>query len=184
MRRTGYRLTRYADDWAVTCRTRQEAESALRFATGVLEKLGVELNEGKTRIVHVSQGFEFLGYKIKRGSHPMKLAVQRIRSKARQGALYAYPRQKSIENFKEQIRSRTKRVIPMKTEQLVKELNPVISGWGNSYKKAHVRKLFNQFDRWIVRRIWSHRYKRWRNCGWKTLPNPKLYGEMGLMNLI
>jgi len=35
------------------------------------------------------------------------------------------------------------------------------------YKRAHVRLLFNRLDRWIIRRIWSHRYKHWRNDGWK-----------------
>jgi RNA-directed DNA polymerase len=39
-------------------------------------------------------------------------------------------------------------------------------------------------DGWIVRRIWSHRYKRWRNSGWKRLPASTLYGEQGLVNLI
>ncbi|MFW6147158.1 MAG: hypothetical protein ACOC6B_02075 [Thermodesulfobacteriota bacterium] len=36
----------------------------------------------------------------------------------------------------------------------------------------------------MVRRIWSHRYKRWRNAGWKKLPRERLYGEMGLVHLI
>ena len=55
MRRKGYRLTRFADDWLVTCRTRAEAQAVLNFAKQVLEKLGVVLNEDKTRIVHVSR---------------------------------------------------------------------------------------------------------------------------------
>jgi RNA-directed DNA polymerase len=63
-------------------------------------------------------------------------------------------------------------------------LNPVLRGWGNYYCKAHVRKLFNRLDRWVVRRLWSHRHKRWRNAGWRDLPTPTLYGEMGLVNLI
>jgi RNA-directed DNA polymerase len=63
MRRRGYRLTRYADDWVVTCQTRAEAERALTEATVLLKTLGVTLNADKTRIVHVQVGFEFLGYK-------------------------------------------------------------------------------------------------------------------------
>jgi hypothetical protein len=54
MRRRGYQLTRYADDWAVTCRSRREAEAALRCAEKILATLGVRLNLQKTRIVHVS----------------------------------------------------------------------------------------------------------------------------------
>jgi hypothetical protein len=52
-----------------------------------------------------------------------------------------------------------------------------VFGLGEYYKRAHVRKLFNQLDRWIVRRIWSHRFKRWRNSGWKQLPTAALFGE-------
>lgn len=184
MRRKGYRLTRFADDWVVTCSTRAQAQAALDFATKVLCKLGVELNKEKTRIVHVKYGFEFLGYKIKRGKKPLRLSSCKIKSGIQQGALYAYPRQKSIDNFKDQIRQQTKRRSPLSTREIVNEINPIIRGWGNYYNKAHVRGLFNQLDRWIKRRIWSQRHKRWRNCGWKTLPESKLYRELRLVNLI
>ena len=184
MRHRGYRVTRYADDWVVTCRTRREAERVLQEATTILTSLGVELNRDKTRIVHVSRGFEFLGYKIKRGTRPLRLSPEKIRSGVRQGALYAIPRQKSIEHFKDQIRKRTRRKAPVSTQQLIAEINPVIRGWGLYYSKAHVRKLFHQLDNWIVRRLWSHRHRRWRCKGWTTLPNSKLYGEYGLVNLV
>lgn len=184
MRRKGYRLTRYADDWVVTCKSQAEARSALSTARRILDKLGVILHAEKTRIVHVRHGFEFLGYKIKRGRHSLKLNPDKIRSGAVTGGLYAYPREKSIKHFMEQIRERTRRKTPISTEELIDRLNPVIRGWGNYYFKAHVRKLFNRLDRWIVRRIWSHRYKRWRNAGWKKLPEAGLYGELGLVNLI
>ena len=52
------------------------------------------------------------------------------------------------------------------------------------YKRTHVRKLFHRLDGWIRRRIWSHRYRRWRCAGWKELPEARLYGEYGLVNLI
>ncbi|SFL78323.1 group II intron maturase-specific domain-containing protein [Nitrosomonas communis] len=103
------------------------------------------------------------------------LPAHKIKSQTRQGALYAYPRQKSIEHFKEQIRKRTHRKAPVITGHLIDEINPVIRGWGNDYKKAHARELFNQLDRWIRRRIWSHRYKLWRKAGWKVLPESKLF---------
>ncbi len=184
MRRKGYRLTRYADDWVVTCSTRAEAQAALEFATKVLSKLGVTLNKEKTKIVHVRRGLEFLGYKIKRGSKPLRLPAHKIKSSIQQGALYVYPKQKSITHFREQIRSRTQRRSPRSTQEIVDEINPVIRGWGNYYRKAHIRKLFAMLDRWIVRRLWSQRYKRWRNSGWKTLPDSKLREELGLVSLI
>jgi group II intron reverse transcriptase/maturase len=184
MRRRGCRLTRYADDWVITCRSKEEAKATLDAATKILEKLGVTLHGEKTRIVHVRYGFEFLGFKIKRGSRPLHLSADKIKSGARQGSLYAYPRQKSVQHFKDQIRKRTRRKAPVRTKTLIDQINPVIRGWGKHFAKAHVRKLFNQLDRWIVRRIWSHKYKRWRCCGWKKLPSAKLYGELKLVNLV
>jgi RNA-directed DNA polymerase len=184
MRRKGYQLSRYADDWLITCKSRHEAGSALAMAKRILTKLGVTLHTGKTRIVHVRQGFEFLGYKIKRGSRPLRLSIAKIRSGVRPGGLYAFPREKSIRHFMAQIRKRTRRSAPVTTRELIAELNPVIRGWGLYFCRAHVRRLFNRLDRWIVRRIWSHRYRRWRNVGWKALPECQLYGEYGLVNLI
>ena len=184
MRRRGYQLTRYADDWAVTCRSRREAEAALRCAQKILATLGVQLNVRKTRIVHVRRGFAFLGYTIKRGQRALCLPATQIRSKARRGGLYAYPTQKSIDRYKDTVRRKTQRRIPLRTAELIRELNPVIRGWGEYYKRAHVRRLFNQLDRWVVRRVWSHRYRRWRCAGWTILPTRHLRGELGLVSLI
>src|SRR5579863_4617888 len=183
MRRKGYQLTRYADDWVVTCSSAAEARSAVAAALRILTELDVQLHPQKTRIVHVQQGFEFLGYKIKRGKQ-LRLPPGKIRSSAQSGALYAIPREKSIRKFMDQVRALTSRRVPLKTKELIEKLNPVLRGWGHHYKRAHVRKLFHRLDGWIVRRIRSHRFKRWRNGGWRQLPETKLYGEYGLVNLI
>lgn len=183
MRVRGYHLTRYADDWVLTCSTRADAVQALEAARRTLETLGVRLHPEKTRIVHVQQGFEFLGYVVRQGKRRMYLSEHRVKSGARQGALYAQPSEKARRKFKDRIRSMTRRRAPVKTAQLVRELNPVIRGWGTYFRRAHVRRLFHQLDGWIVRRIWSHRYKRWRNSGWKVLPTSRLCDEFGLVRL-
>lgn len=100
------------------------------------------------------------------------------------GALYAYPTQKAIDPFKEAVRQKTQRRIPLRTPELIRELNPVIRGWGTYYPRAHVRRLFHQLDRWMVRRLWSHPHKRWRCAGCKTLPTCRLRGEWGLVGLV
>jgi RNA-directed DNA polymerase len=184
MRERGYRLTRFCDDWVVTCDTAKQAKEALAAAQHILSALGVTLHPQKTRIVHVRHGFEFLGYKIKQGARPLYLPANKIRSGVRHGALYAYPRDRSIQRFMDQVRRLTRRKVPLTTAELVKELNPIIAGWGRYYRRAHVRRLFHRLDAWIVRRLWSHRFKRWRNTGWKRLPARLLYGEYGLVNLI
>jgi RNA-directed DNA polymerase len=178
MAAAGFALTRYGDDWVITCKTRREAERALTSARAVLEEeLGLRVHPDKTRIVYVAQGFEFLGYKIKQGE-------RRLRYREGGPDLYAYPRQRTIERFKSRVRHITTRRNPKKLEGLLDELNPVIRGWGNYFRRAHVRRLFHRLDGWIVRRIWSWRYKRWRCRGYQKLPRGKLYGELGLVNLL
>jgi transposase len=50
--------------------------------------------------------------------------------------------------------------------------------------RSQVRKRFHQLDGWIVRRLWSHRAKRWRNSCWKNYPTKRLLGEFKLVNLV
>lgn len=183
MRHRGYQLTRFADDWVITCTSAAEARAALEAARRILSTLGVQLNAQKTRIVHVRHGFEFLGYKIKRGKQ-LRLPSHKIRSGAQSGALYAYPKEKSVRRFMDRVRVLTQRRVPLTTRELIAQLNPVLQGWGHYFKRAHVRLLFNRLERWIVRRLWSHRFKHWRCAGWKVLPTAKLYGEYGLVNLV
>ena len=179
----GYRLTRFADDWVVLCKTRNEAVKALNDARQILSKIGLTLHPEKTRITHIKWGFEFLGYKIKQGKG-LKLPPHKIKKQPNIMNIYAIPTEKSVKRFMDTIRNRTKRRIPLSLFELIEYINPVIRGWGNYYRKAHVRKLFNKLQRWIVRRIWSHRFKRWRNMGWKKLHESKLYSDYKLVNLI
>jgi RNA-directed DNA polymerase len=177
MAQAGYALTRYADDWVIICRSRAEAERALASARRVLEEeLRLRLHPEKTRIVHISRGFEFLGYRIGRGKG--------LSHKAGGPSLYAIPTDRSIERFKDKVRMATNRRNPKDLKGVLDELNPIIRGWGNYYRRAHVRRLFNRLNRWIVLRVWSHQHKHWRNAGWRTLPARRLYGELGLVNLL
>ncbi|MFZ3130654.1 MAG: group II intron reverse transcriptase/maturase [Desulfosporosinus sp.] len=182
MTKKGYRLTRFADDWVILCKTQVEAAKALREAKIILESLGLTLHPDKTKITHIKWGFEFLGYKLKRGKG-LSLPLEKVKKIPRIN-IYAYPTDKSIKRFTDTIQSRTKRRIPLTVYQLIDTINPVIRGWGNYYRKAHVRKLFNRLQGWIIRRIWSHRTKRWRNAGWKKLPVPTLYSKYKLVSLL
>ena len=182
LRRKGYQLTRYADDWVITCKSATEAKAALALAARILEQLGVRLNPQKTRIVHVRHGFDFLGYRILRASGKSRLPTRKVRRWQPNGLIVS-PTTKSIRRFRERVKTFTRRCDSRRTEELITELNPTLRGWGEYYKRAHVRTLFHRLDRWIVRRIWSHRFRRWRNTGWKQLPPVTLYDELGLVNL-
>ncbi|MGH3849787.1 MAG: group II intron reverse transcriptase/maturase, partial [Pseudonocardiaceae bacterium] len=167
MAKAGFALTRYADDWLITCRSQTEARRALASAREVLEgELGLRLHPEKTRIVHITRGFEFLGYKIGRGKG--------LRHKAGGPSLYAVPTDRSVKRFKDKVRTATCRRNPKDLEGIVDELNPIIRGWGNYYRRAKVRRLYHRLNRWIAMRVWSHQTKRWRNAGWRHLPVARL----------
>ncbi|WHX50065.1 group II intron reverse transcriptase/maturase [Paenibacillus woosongensis] len=177
MVRKGHCLTRFADDWVVLCKTRTDAVRAFNDAKAILASLGLTLHPEKTRITHIKWGFEFLGYKVKQGKG-LRLPKSKIKKQPNQMNLYAVPTEKSVKRFMDTIRNRTKRRIPKSLYELIESINPVIRGWGTYYRKAHIRKLFNKLQRWIIRRIW------WRNTGWKRIPEPRLYAEYKLVNLI
>jgi group II intron reverse transcriptase/maturase len=183
MTEKGFRLTRWADDFVVICKTKEQAQRALAFAERFLrEELGVQLNTQKTRVVRISQGFEFLGYKLRKGKG-LRLSASKRSSRSNPFELYAIPREKSVERFKDQIRKLTRRNAPVTLQELIDQINPVIRGWGNYYRKAHVRRQFNKLDRWIEQRIYSFLAKRWRNKMWRKYPTRRLIGEFGLVRL-
>lgn len=98
--------------------------------------------------------------------------------------LYAIPRARSVDRFKDQIRNLTRRKAPVRLCEMIAAINPIIRGWGNYYRKANVRKLFHQLDGWIERRLWSFIAKRWRNAAYRKYPTRRLVTELGLIRLI
>jgi hypothetical protein len=149
----GLRLTRWADDFVVWCQTREEAQRASAMAERCLrEELGGERHPQKTRMVHSSQGFEFLGDQVKRGSG-FRLPAYKRRSRTNPQGLYALPREKSVQRFQAQIRGLTRRKAPLTLREVLERINPVIRGWGHFSRKADVRRLFHRLDGWIEHRL-------------------------------
>ena len=148
----GFRFVRYADDFVVVCRTRQEAEKALELIRRVIElELGLQLHPDKTHVVRVKEGFEFLGFHINS-------------STVRMG-------QKAEDRFKNKVRQATTRHHNLDAE-VIKRLNVVIRGTVNYFFAPFTRNLaqFNELDRWIRRRIRCMKYKRFSlkdNCGFE-----------------
>ena len=89
-----------------------------------------------------------------------------------------------MDQFKDQIRTLTQRKIPLRLSEVIETINPIIRGWGNYYCRSHVRKRFHQLDGWIIRRLWSHRTKRWRNAAWREYPTKRLRTEFKLVSLV
>ena len=96
MRARGYQLTRYADDWVITCMSEAEAAAAIADAQRILAQLGVQLHPQKTRIVHINRGFEFLGYLIKRGRRALRCAASWVEVLRRERYTPTQARSRSI----------------------------------------------------------------------------------------
>jgi len=97
MTEKGYKLTRFADDRVVLCKTQAEAAKALRDARMILESLGLTLHPDKTRITYIKWGFDFLSYMLKRGKG-LSLPQEKIKKKPRIN-IYAYATNKSIQRL-------------------------------------------------------------------------------------
>lgn len=144
MAQLGYEMVRYADDFVILCRSESEAERALAEVTAWTTAAGLRLHPDKTRIVDATQrgGFDFLGYHFERG--------------------YRWPSQKSLQKFKDKIRSKTKRTNGHSLQRVISELAAIQKGWMEYFKHSQ-RTLFAELDKWIRMRLRSllrHRQKR------------------------
>lgn len=79
------------------------------------------------------------------------------------------------------MRTATNRRNPKTLEGVLDELNPVIRGWGNYYRRAKVRRLYHRLNRWIVLRVWNHQHKHWRNAGCRDLPEREITARERLL---
>lgn len=166
MTQEGFRIIRYADDAVVLCRTKNEAEVAQSKIREVLEtRLRLKLNVQKTRIVHKTQGFEFLGYYFGTGYSDYKI-----------------PRRRAIEAFKDKVRRLTRRHQPKSMSMIITELNPVVRGWGNYFVKGKCRRVFTELDFWLRNRITAYKLKRQGGYGHRKYPYSKLRA-MGMLFL-
>ena len=159
----GWRHVRYADDFVILTRSREEAEHALGYAKEVLGSLKLALHETKTRLTDFGAGFEFLGFRFC-GYH---IGV----------------RGKSIERFKERVRTLTRRQQGRNVDAVLHDLNQVIRGVAAYFGVAEVATLFGVLDEGIRMRVRSFRLKRRNhNDNWR-LPNRKLK-KWGLLSLL
>lgn len=158
MTKEGFRIVRYADDILVLCRSRQEAEAALNKIRQILEgKLKLRLNSQKTRVIHKSQGFDFLGYYFGCGYSDYKI-----------------PREKAIKALKNKVRFITRRQQPKSMSTIIDELNPVVRGWGNYFVKGNCKKIFTQLDFWLRNRVTAFKLKRQGGYGHQKYPYSRL----------
>jgi len=144
----GYQMVRYADDFVILCRTRQEAEHALSEVREWVKENTLELHPDKTHLGDSSQkgeGFEFLGYRFEAGRR--------------------YVRKKSVKSFRDKVRAKTRRNRSGSLREIIDDLNPILRGWYGYFKHAH-RTTFKSNDGFVRRRLRALILKRNRKKGW------------------
>lgn len=165
----GFQLVRYADDFVILCRSREEAERALEVVQEWTTANGLSLHPEKTRIVDATQqgGFDFLGYHFERG--------------------YRWPRKKSLKKLKDILRAKTKRTNGHSLETIIENVNRTLKGWFGYFKHSHAT-TFPRIDSWIRMRLRSILRKRRKGRGrgrgadHQRWPNA-FFAERGLFSL-
>jgi RNA-directed DNA polymerase len=154
-----WRFVRYADDFAVLVRgTGQDTEALREQIAGVLATLGLRLSEAKTRVVHMSEGFCFLGFRIQ---------WRRKRGTAK-WYVYTFIDDRPVRSVKAKIRALTRRTSQLDLEYVLTRLNQVMHGWANYFRHAIAKNAFAMLDNfawWRVIRMLMTRH-RWR---WKDV---------------
>jgi group II intron reverse transcriptase/maturase len=175
------RLVRYADDLLAICRNEREAERALGALSVILAELGLELKQPKTRIVHLrdgGEGLDFLGFHHRR----VRVCNPRYRHVT---FLARWPTRQKMQHACSRLRELTdRRRLLLTDEQVVKEVNAYLRGFGGYFRYGNSAIQLAQINRYAAERVAlfvGKRRKRGRRTGWARLvasPN-----RMGLIDL-
>lgn len=150
------RIVRYADDFVVMVRgTSDNAEALWGEVTDVLAPMGLRLSEEKTRVCHIDEGFDFLGWRIQR---------RNWRGRTGKKAVYTYPSKKSLTSIVEKVRQLTRRAKHRTLADLLRRLNPVLRGWCNYFRHGVSSHTFGYVDHFAF----------WRIFGWLRKRHPGL----------
>jgi len=163
-RRSGtpaFRLVRYADDFVVMVGgTRDDAEALWAEVGSVLAPMGLRLSEAKTRVSHVDEGFDFLGWRIQR---------RRWRGRAGKRAVYTYPSKEALADLMATVRTITRRRRHRSLADLLRRLNPVLRGWCNYFRHGVSSRTFSYVDHFSWWRVVGWLRKRHAGLNWGTL---------------
>ena len=152
-------MVRYADDFVVLVHGTQADTEALREeVAAVLATIGLRLSPAKTRIAHISDGFDFLGFRIQR----------RRKRGTSKWYVYTFIADRPIRSLKAKIRALTHRTSQQDLGYVLTRLNQVMHGWANYFRHAIAKNIFSMLDNfawWRVIRMLRERH-RWR---WKDV---------------
>lgn len=149
---------RYADDFVILCSSLKEArQTHIEIATWLKSK-GLKISSNKTRIVNVSDGFDFLGINIR---HYETKALSKVKGKV----LLMKPSRKSISSIKQNLREKWSFLRGKSIVTVLNKLNPIIIGWRNYFKKYVSVDTFRKLDNWTYLKSQNHASRMHPNKG-------------------
>jgi RNA-directed DNA polymerase len=156
-------LVRYADDVLALCRTRDQAEHVKQRLARWLEPRGLAFNEAKTRITHLDQGVDFLGFEIRRY----------------RGKLLTKPSKAALRRIRKRLSQEVTALRGANADAVIARLNPIITGWAAYYRIGVSKRAFGALDAHLWRLAWkwarfSHpnKPKRWVIARYFGMFNP------------
>lgn len=146
------RLIRYADDFVVMVGgTRTDAETLWQEVAAVLSTMGLRLSAKKTRVCHIDEGFDFLGWRIQRRSWQGRPGKR---------ALYTYPSKKALRSVMAKVRSLTRRNKHRRLADLLRAVNRLLQGWCAYFRHGVSARTFSYLDHYLWWRIYGWLRKR------------------------
>jgi len=140
----------YCDDFIITAKSKELiTERIIPIVTKFLNNVGLELSEKKSKITHIDDGFDFLGFNVRK--HNRKLLIK--------------PSKCNVKAFLEEIKSTIKTNYAAKTVNLIMLLNSKIRGWSNYYRGAVSSRIFAKIDDEIFKSLWKWAIHRHPNKG-------------------
>ncbi len=158
----------YADDFIITGASKEVLEQKVKPAViDFLQERGLELSLEKSQITHIEDGFDFLGFNVRKYK----------------GKLLIKPSKKSIKAFLYNIRDTVKSNKTAKTENLIRQLNPKIRGWTNYHRHVVSKKTFSYVDKSIFQTLllWIKRRHPKKSAEWQR---KKYFHSQGFRNWI
>jgi RNA-directed DNA polymerase len=138
---------RYADDFIITADSKEILDEIKPVVQEFLLSRGLTLSDEKTKITHIDDGFDFLGYNFRKYK----------------GKLLIKPSKKGVKKFLDKVRGHIKDNKACKQEVLIGLLNPVVVGWANYYKNCVASHTFRYADHFIFLKLWQWAVRRHSN---------------------
>ena len=155
-----YRLVRYADDFVVmVAGTRAHAEALRDEVAAVLSPMGLRLSEEKTSVVHIDEGFSFLGFRIQRQN----------RRGSNKAFVYTWPSKKALASVKAKVKAITKQGTNNPLSDLLRQLNAVLRGWTNYFRHGVSKATFAYLHQFTWLRVVGWLRRKHRRATWELL---------------